>query len=116
MTILVIFILTRFIGHHAALSLVLVDVWDCNCSCGSSASLPSRGQRCASGLDEAKRRYTNTDAPGACERNRGEVQRPAGTSERVSRAENLQSGCGGMFMLNAIRIHSESICSFSISK
>lgn len=85
-------ILTRFIGHHAALSVVLVDVWDSNCSYGSSASLPPGGERCPSGLEEAERRYTNTDASGACEGNRREAQRPAGTSERVSRVENLQSG------------------------
>lgn len=93
MTISVISILTRFIGHHAALSAVLVDVWDFKCSYGNSASLPPGGERCPSGLEEAERRYTNTDAcTGACEGNRGEAQRPAGTSERVSRGENLQSG------------------------
>lgn len=86
MTILVRSILTRFIGHHAALSVVLVDVWDFKCSYGSSASLPPGGERCPSGLEEAERRYTNTDAcTGACEGDRGEAQRPAGTSERVSR-------------------------------
>lgn len=103
MTILVASILTRFIGHHAAVSVVLVDLWDCNCSYGSSASLPPRGgERFPLGLEEAGRRYTDAGASGTCEGKRGEAQRSAGTSERVSRGENLQSGWFIFFIQSSV--------------